>query len=260
MAIDYEQLKSLVKEAMFTGGGINVASAPEGIPHRMPAANPPQETGTPEANALYDIALVAREATEKLVAALDDPTYDDAYESAFRASANLRKALNSLIEYGAHPTPEQRVVAPPKWEQPYNAGGGDYGGGAGYIDQPFGRSAEELQEVAASELGGEEVVAAVEKEKTGEEELKTLGVGRATPTGFAQNLIQTGAAVRAGEKLGSTEPTELNMIQQINNIVTKVADAGGVDLLKFKPEMRTFLQKLLKKAQDIEKQASEGGA
>jgi hypothetical protein len=133
MTIDYEQLRLFVKEAMFTGGGINTPSAPEGIPHRMPAANPPQETGTPEANALYDLALVAREATEELVAALEDPTYDDAYENAFKASACLRRALNNLIEGGAHPTPDQRVVAPPKWEQPFNAGGGDYGGGAGYI-------------------------------------------------------------------------------------------------------------------------------
>ena len=249
MAIDYEQLKVLVKEAMFTGGGINVPSAPEGIPHRMPAANPPQETGTPEANALYDLALVAREATEKLVAALEDPTYDDAYENAFRASACLRRTLNSLIEDGAHPTPEQRVVAPPKWEQPFNAGGGDYGGGAGYIGSVAGG---ELAEGVGSELGGEKEPEA-EKKKTGEDVLKTLGIGRATPTGFAQDLVKTGAAVRAGEELGSTEPDELNMIQQINSIVTKVADAGGVDLLTFKPETKTWLEKLLKKAQQIEK-------
>ena len=151
------------------------------------------------------------------------------------------------------------MVAPSKWEQPYNAGGGDYGGGAGYIGGAGAHQRGGLEEVlGGSELGGEEEETAAKKEKTGEEELKTLGVGRATPTGFAQNLVQTGADVRAGKKMGSTEPTELNMIQQINNIVTKVADAGGVDLLKFKPEMRTFLQKLLKKAQDIEKQASEG--
>ena len=258
MAIDYEQLKSLVKEAMFTGGGINVASAPEGIPHRMPAANPPQETGTPEANALYDLALVAREATEKLVAALDDPTYDDAYENAFRASACLRRTLNNLIEDGAHPTPEQRVVAPPKWEQPFNAGGGDYGGGAGYIGGAGAHQRGGLEEAVASELGGGEEEE-TEKKKTGEEVLKTLGVGRATPTGFAQDLVKTGAAVRSGEELGSTDPPELNMIQQINSIVTKVADAGGVDLLKFKPDVRTFLQKLLTKAQAIEQQASERG-
>jgi len=30
MSVDYDQLKALVKEAMFTGGGINEPSAPEG--------------------------------------------------------------------------------------------------------------------------------------------------------------------------------------------------------------------------------------
>ena len=255
MAIDYEQLKSLVKEAMFTGGGINVASAPEGIPHRMPAANPPQETGTPEANALYDLALVAREATEKLVAALDDPTYDDAYENAFRASACLRRTLNNLIEDGAHPTPEQRVVAPPKWEQPFNAGGGDYGGGAGYIGGAGAHQRGGLEEA----LGDPEEEGAPEakKEKTAEDELKTLGVGRTTGTTFARDLTQQGADVKAGKTLGKTEPAELKMIQQINGIVTKIADAGGVDLLVFKAETKTFLDKLLRKAKEMEAKATE---
>ena len=74
MTIDYKQLRSLVKEAMFTGGGINEPSYPEDIPHRMPAADTQdkeQDMGDPEANKLYDIALAAREATEELVAALD---------------------------------------------------------------------------------------------------------------------------------------------------------------------------------------------
>ena len=31
MSVDYNQLKALVKEAMFTGGGINEPSAPEGV-------------------------------------------------------------------------------------------------------------------------------------------------------------------------------------------------------------------------------------
>jgi hypothetical protein len=248
MAIDYEQLKSLVKEAMFTGGGINVASAPEGIPHRMPAANPPQETGTPEANALYDLALVAREATEKLVAALDDPTYDDAYENAFRASASLRKALNNLIEDGAHPTPEQRVVAPPKWEQPFNAGGGDYGGGAGYIGG-----------AGAHQRGGLEE-ALGDPEGDAGEQLKSLGVGRTTGATFGSELAKQGADIKSGKALGDTEPEELKMIQQINSIVTKVAEAGGVDLLVFKSDTKAFLQRLLKKAEEIEKRSTASGS
>jgi hypothetical protein len=130
MNIDYKQLQALVREAMFTGGGINEPSAPEGVPHRMPAADtdtPEQDKGDPEANHLYDVALAAREAAEKLVEALDAPIYDDAYEHAFKASACLRKALNSLEGSGAHPMPDQRVVAPDKEQQPYGMGGGmDY--------------------------------------------------------------------------------------------------------------------------------------
>jgi len=136
MSVDYEQLKAFVKEAMFTGGGINEPSAPEGIPVRQPAADTApkdQEQGDAEANRLYDIALAAREAAEALVEALDDPTYDAAYEHAFKASACLRRTLNSLEDSGAHPMPQQRVVAPPANQQMYNAGAaaGDYAGGAG---------------------------------------------------------------------------------------------------------------------------------
>lgn len=135
MTINYKQLQALVKEAMFTGGGINEPSAPVGVPHRMPAADTDtreQDKGDPKANSLYELALVAREAAEQLVEALDEPIYDGAYEHAFKASACLRKALNSLEESGAHPMPSQRVVAPPKYQQRYSSGSnaGDYGGGA----------------------------------------------------------------------------------------------------------------------------------
>jgi hypothetical protein len=159
MNIDYKQLQALVREAMFTGGGINEPSAPEGVPHRMPAADtdtPEQDKGDPEANKLYDVALAAREATEKLVEALDEPIYDDAYEHAFKASACLRKALNSLEGSGAHPMPDQRVVAPDKEQQPYGMGGGmdyysmgyaDFGGGVGLEEQE--------QETDAPELAGD---------------------------------------------------------------------------------------------------------
>jgi hypothetical protein len=125
MSIDYKQLKSLVKEAMFTGGGINEPSAPEGIPHRMPAAEPPdheQDMGEPAANEMYDLALAAREAVEKLVEALDSPIFDGAYEHAFKASACMRRALNSIEDAGAHPMSYQRVVAPPVNQQKYDAG------------------------------------------------------------------------------------------------------------------------------------------
>jgi hypothetical protein len=122
MSIDYEQLKTLVKEAMFTGGGINEPSAPEGIPIRMPAADisgKEQDMGDPKANKLYEVALKARETTEELIEKLDQPIYDDAYEHAFKASACLRRALNSLIESGAHPMPWQQVVPPPSKQQKF---------------------------------------------------------------------------------------------------------------------------------------------
>lgn len=133
MTIDYEQLKRFVKEAMFIGGGINEPSAPKGVPHRMPAADitdKEQDQGDPKANELYAVALTAREATEKLIEALDDPLYDDAYQHAFRATASLRKVLNSIEEMGAHPMPDQRVVAPPPRNQKYT-------GTAGYLPMTF---------------------------------------------------------------------------------------------------------------------------
>ena len=138
MSIDYEQLKSLVKEAMFTGGGINEPSAPENVPHRMPAADndeKEQDRGDEKANKLYQMAVDAREAVEILVEALDEPIFDGAYEHAFKASACLRRAINSLEDSGAHPMPDQQVVAGPRKQQRYNAYGsgaaGDYTGGAG---------------------------------------------------------------------------------------------------------------------------------
>jgi hypothetical protein len=39
MSVDYDELKALVKEAMFTGGGINEPSGPKDVPHRMPASD-----------------------------------------------------------------------------------------------------------------------------------------------------------------------------------------------------------------------------
>ena len=107
MSIDFKQLQTMVKEAMFTGGGINEPSYPEGVPIRMPAADTETkepDKGDAKANDLYEMARIAREATEKLVEALDEPIYDGAYEHAFKASACLRRALNAIEETGAHAT------------------------------------------------------------------------------------------------------------------------------------------------------------
>ena len=145
MSIDYKQLELLVREAMFTGGGINEPSAPEGVPFRTGAGDlddKEQDMGDEEANHLYEIALAAREATEKLVEALDQPIYDGAYEHAFKATRALGEALNELVAVGAHPMPDQRVVALPVDQQKYVAGGamGDFAGGAmvGTGDGGFG--------------------------------------------------------------------------------------------------------------------------
>ena len=145
MSIDYKQLQALVKEAMFTSGGINEPSAPEGIPHRMPAGDSgdrQQDMGDPKANKLYALALTAREAAEQLVEGLDEPIFDSAYEQAFKASACLGRALVNIQESGAHPMPIQQVVPPPPDQQKYSSGGGDFAGGSAGVG--FGGGLEEM--------------------------------------------------------------------------------------------------------------------
>jgi hypothetical protein len=160
MSINYKQLQEMVKEAMFTGGGINEPSAPLGIPHRMPAADTSdreQDMGDPDANKMYDLALAAREAVENLVEALDEPIYDGAYEHAFKASACMRRALNSLEQSGAHPMPDQRVVAQPPGQQKYTGGSqkgaGDYAGGS-TIGANFAMSLEEEDVAGVFDIHG----------------------------------------------------------------------------------------------------------
>ena len=225
MNIDYKQLEALVREAMFTGGGINEPSAPEGVPHRMPAADtdtPEQDKGDPEANHLYDVALAAREATEKLVEALDKPIYDDAYEHAFKASACLRKALNSLEGSGAHPMPDQRVVAPDKEQQPFGMGGGmDYYsmGYAGVGDMGAGL---EEQENA----------------------LKGFGSGMVTKQAQAKGELERSKAIAKGDTLGGIDNKERGMLVQIEKILTDIAEKD--DLLKYRTTLQTVLKNLLK--------------
>ena len=225
MNIDYKQLEALVREAMFTGGGINEPSAPEGVPHRMPAADtdtPEQDKGDPEANHLYDVALAAREAAEKLVEALDEPIYDDAYEHAFKASACLRKALNSLEGSGAHPMPDQRVVAPDKEQQPYGMGGGmDYYsmGYAGVGDMGAGL---EEQENA----------------------LKGFGSGMITKQAQAKGELERSKAIAKGNTLGGIDNKERGMLVQIEKILTDIAEKD--DLLKYRSTLQTVLKNLLK--------------
>ena len=226
MSVDYEQLKLFVKEAMFTGGGINEPSAPDGVPHRMPAADTgekEQEKGDPKANDLYDIALAAREATEVLVEALDEPIYDGAYEHAFKASACLRRALNSLEESGAHPMPQQRVVAPPAYRQKYAGGSnaGDYAGGAGLGSFAMPGGMIEQEDVA-------------------------LGRGTLSKSAQAQGEKTRGADIASGEILQGVDNRERAILADIEKILTKVADES--DLIAYRAQLQSVLKSILKKS------------
>ena len=231
MSVDYEELKSLVKEAMFTGGGINEPSAPEGVPHRMPAADPSKTQGDPKANKLYDIALVAREATEELIVALDEPIYDDAYEHAFKATSALRQVLNSLIGSGAHPTAQQQVVAPPGNQQRF----GNY--------VPY---------QGALEYGANSVAAGM-MEEADEDPLHGLGISRKTQSKQAAGLRTQAKDVASGDEAANLDPVERNMIDQVRDVFTTIADTEGVDLSQYKGPILVLLKSLIKKAKAIQK-------
>ena len=227
MTIDYKQLEALVREAMFTGGGINEPSAPEGVPHRMPAADTDdkeQDMGDPKANHLYEIALAAREAAEKLVEALDEPIYDDAYEHAFKASACLRKALNSLEGAGAHPMPDQRVVAPDKEQQPYGMGS------AGAMDY-----------YTMGYAGVGDMGAGLEEQ---ENALKGFGSGMVTKQVQAKGELEKSKAIAKGDTLGGVDNKERGMLVQIEKILTDIAEKD--DLIRYRSALQTVLKNLLK--------------
>ena len=212
MSIDYNDLKILVKEAMFTGGGINEPSAPEGIPVRTPSSDisgREQDMGDPKANKLYDAALKAREATEQLVEKLDEPIYDAAYEHAFKASACLRRVLNSLKESGAHPMPDQEVVPPPSKQQkwgnyvPYQ-GAMDYGAGVGIMgleeqepEAPKLQGSRTKKMAAAAQSGG------TQSQESIEQQLASVLMGQGvTPIRLRDALIAKGLAVKQKEQQG----------------------------------------------------------
>jgi len=239
MTIDYKQLETLVREAMFTGGGINEPSAPMGVPHRMPAAEPPdkeQDMGDDEANEKYDIALAAREATEQLVEALDLPIYDGAYEHAFKASACLRKTLNSLVEVGAHPMPMQRVVAPDPGEQMYSAGGsnaGNYSGGMGGFAMGMGDGAGGMMEAQDDEVGN-----------------ITTGGGMTSTTAAAELRDAGKEAALSGD--AAIRPNEHKILVQILKALTKVAKED--DLISYRRQLQATLNQILKKSGAVQVQ------
>ncbi len=234
MSIDYNQLKILVKEALGgdAPGGFVGASAPADVPHRMPAADPTPEEGDPKANKMYDIALAAREATEKLVEALDDPTFDDAYEFAFKASAALRRVLNSLETSGAEPTPEQRVVAPPADQQKYGSDVSYRPSAAASGGTAFGihpQSGAALSDIA---------------EAAGEEQLvgSRFGQGALSKGAHAAAIKAKGTQLAQGDALGGVDQKERKMLQDLENILTTVADQDN--LLKFRPMTIEYLKKV----------------
>lgn len=222
MSINYKQLQELVREAMFTGGGINEPSAPEGVPHRMPAADgadKQQDMGDPEANEKYEIALQAREATEQLVEALDQPIFDGAYEHAFKASACLRRALNAIEEAGAHPMPMQRVVAPPAYRQKYTGSGmADYAAGG------MMGSAEAMEEEmdANVKLGGK---------------LTTKGQQ-------AKQTLARAKGIAKGDTLGDVDNRERGILQTIEKTLTDVAEVDDLNL--YRTQLENTLKAILK--------------
>ena len=231
MSINYKQLKDLVLQELVGDGpgGEMGPSAPAGIPHRMPAADPPekeQDMGDEEANKLYEVALVAREATENLVEALDEPIYDGAYEHAFKASACLRRCLNELVGVGAHPMPDQRVVAAPKYQQKYSGAGrnnaGDYAGGAtigANFAMPMG-----MQEEAGDDLKG-------------------FGAKMTTQSQQAKGELERSKEIAGGKILGGVDNKERGMLTQIEKILTKIADED--DLTTYRPNLQAVLKQLL---------------
>lgn len=231
MSINYKQLKDLVLQELVGDGpgGEMGPSAPAGIPHRMPAADPPekeQDMGDEEANKLYEVALVAREATENLVEALDEPIYDGAYEHAFKASACLRRCLNELVGVGAHPMPDQRVVASPKYQQKYSGQGrnnaGDYAGGAtigANFAMPMG-----MQEEAGDDLKG-------------------FGAKMTTQSQQAKGELERSKEIAGGKILGGVDNKERGMLTQIEKVLTKIADED--DLTTYRPNLQAVLKQLL---------------
>lgn len=242
MTIDYNELKLMVKEAMFTQGGINEPSAPEGIPLRQPAANASVDQGDPEANKLYDLALAAREATEQLVEALDDPIYDGAYEHAFKGSACLRRALNSLEDSGAAPTPEQRVVAPHKKQQKYSS----------YtpanipmvVDPLFaGGGLAEAEDLEDDPLA---VGAGLEPADPESSPLKGFGAQRLSRSEHGKAEREKGGQISTGEILAGVDPKERSMLNQIEQILTDIADKDNLVLYRswFHGVLKTLLAKV----------------
>jgi len=246
MSINYKQLQELVKEAMFTGGGINEPSAPEGIPHRMPAADTAgseENMGDSKANKLYEMALAAREATEKLVEALDEPIYDSAYEDAFKASACMRRVLNSLEESGAHPMPDQRVVPPTATMQKYGSFVPPETHGA-YFGNSAGLGMVEAQEVVSTGPSLNDIYSQFIKDFR-----KLSPVSQNAHAGIERDSAQD---IASGAEGGTLEPQERALIVLVQQFITDVGETNG-DIAQARGAFERFFKQLLIQVEKSEK-------
>ena len=260
MTIDYQQLKHLVEDAMAVDGpgGMMTPSAPAGVPHRMPAADTAdkeQDMGDPEANAIYDVALAAREAAEQLIVVLDDPNYDQVYQDAFKASACLRRVLNGVIDMGAHPMPDQRVVAPPTDQQQYNASGknaGNYSGGMGGFAMPMsnvvGRFQEGVPDAKELEAAGAKNPVEVEKALQGMEALdpedRERVLGALALTKEAVGEAPDSASTRAKRVASVSGGGEQQSPEAIEQTLTSVLTAPGITATRLRDALISLLTKL----------------
>mgnify|MGYP003148121682 CR=1 FL=1 len=265
MTIDYEQLKLFVEGALAHDGpgGMMAPSAPAGIPHRMPAADTAdkeQDMGDPEATALYDVALAAREATEQLIIKLDNPLYDEVYEDAFKASASLRRVLNGVIDMGAHPMPDQRVAAPPRAQQQFNASGGknagNYTGGMGGFAMPMGNAVGQFQEGNVPEEDalkglGVKNVAEVQKALAAmsvldeEDKQKVIQAMNMQITEAEEEEDATGAgSTRAKRIAAASGGGEMQSAEAIEQSLVSVLGAPGTTPVKLRDALASIFSKL----------------
>jgi hypothetical protein len=226
--INFAELKALVERQLkeFDGGIMSPDMVPF-VPHRQPAADPPKEKEYTEADELYDLGFEAREATETLVEALDDPSYDDAFEHAFRASACLRRALNSLIDQGAKPLAHKRVVAPKKSLQKYF---GKRQGGE-YFRPPFSSDAGmvENQNLQEFEKRGEEEATQVTSISLPKRLTSVGGISDAADyiTTISNELLRIKNNPEQLERISVFDSKFLYLMNQLINLMVL---ADGVDL------------------------------
>ena len=134
--------------------------------------------------------------------------------------------MNELVGVGAHPMPDQRVVASPKYQQKYSGQGrnnaGDYAGGAtigANFAMPMG-----MQEEAGDDLKG-------------------FGAKMTTQSQQAKGELERSKEIAGGKILGGVDNKERGMLTQIEKVLTKIADED--DLTTYRPNLQAVLKQLL---------------